>query len=175
MTNSQAVAHESWLVRCSHYPSRFRRSNPHIINHDRYPILLPRRLPGRHIPTLATYTPNSALPVSQFLANFHRDTAKNDQSTTTVHQEEPSAPSPLLEIAPHFPLHSVLPHSHPEGTCNLKRPWCSTLKNFSCRLSPLFSTCEPPNYNPSKKTHCNSNSPMLSSTLHPPPSPRKQA
>ena len=120
MTNSQAVVHESWLVRCFHHPSIFRRSNPHIINNERYPILLPRGLPGCHIPTLPTYTPNSAFSVSRFLANFHRDTAKNDNSTTTVHQEEPSPPSPLLEIAPHFPLHSVLPHSHPERTCNLQ-------------------------------------------------------
>ena len=89
MTNSQAVAYENWLVRCSHHPSRFRRSNLHIINHERFPIVLPRGLPGRHIPTLTTYTTNSAFPVSRFLANFHRDTAKNDHSTTTVHQEEP--------------------------------------------------------------------------------------
>ena len=180
VTNSQAPASESWLVRCSPCTSGFNQSNPHDINHGSLTILLPWGLPDRHVPFLANYTPNSAFPVSLSPTDFHRDITKNYHPTTTVHQEEPSPPSPLLEIAPLFPSHSILPRSHPKGTCSFNRPRCSSLngikastellvKNFFFRLSPLFSSCEPPNYNPPKRYI------TITITLHPPPPPRHKA
>ena len=57
MTNSQAAARGSWLVRCSPHISESSRSNSHDINHGRYSILLPWCLPGCQAFAPATYTP----------------------------------------------------------------------------------------------------------------------
>ena len=81
-----------------------------------------------------------------------------------------------LEIAPLFPPHSILPHSHHKGTCSFNRPRLTSLnrirtstellvKNFFFQLLTLFSVCEPPNHNPPKRVHCSSNSPANPSSL----------
>ena len=119
-------------------PLRFRiyRSNPHDINHGKYPILLPWVLTGWHYPALATYTPNSNLPVSPFLADFHIGTAKNYHPTTTVIQQEPAA----TRDSPTFPPHSILPHSHPKGTCSFDRHWCYSLNKIRAFTELLVKT-----------------------------------
>ena len=106
VNNSQAAAHESWLVRCSPPALGFGWSNPHDINCGRQPILLPWWLPRRHVPTLATYTANSAFPVSPFLTYLNSDNTKNYHSTTTVIPSSP--PSTPKEVA--VSVDSDVPH-----------------------------------------------------------------
>ena len=170
MSNSHAAAHDSWLVRWSPQASGFSWSNPHDMNYERLPLLLPWGLPCCHVPTLATYTGNSAFPVSPFLTNFHSATSKNYYSTTTFHQQEPVPYSPLLEIPPSFPLHSTLPHSHLKGTCSFNRPSCFSLNRIRA-LTGLLVKNFLFWFSPEIKVHCDSNSSTPSYTS---PLPWKQ-
>ena len=86
------------------------------------------------VPVLAT-----AFPVSPFLADFHRGTAKNYHPTTTGLQQEPTPQSPLLEIAPPFPPHSILPQSYHKGTCSFNRPQCSSLNRIGASVEYVNS------------------------------------
>ena len=98
MTNSQAAIYESWLVKCSRLTPRFSRNNLHDINHGRYPILLPWGLPGCRVPALATHTPDSTFPVTPPPTDFHPNTTKKYHPVTTVHQQEPTPPSPHFHL-----------------------------------------------------------------------------
>ena len=138
--------------------------------------------PNKCYAYLLNIEPNNLMFLKTYNTEFDDNivafiTTKNHHPTTTVHQREPAPPSPLLEIAHPTPLTRSPPlHSHPKGTYSFNRLRCSSLnrirsstellvKNFFFQWSPLFSTCEPSNYNRPKKVY------PIPIVLHPPPFP----
>ena len=61
VTGGWAAAHGSWLMGCSPHAPGFGRDGLRDMNHGRWPVLLPWRLPGRRLPDLTANVVNSSL------------------------------------------------------------------------------------------------------------------
>ena len=95
-------------------------SNLYDIIHGRQPILLLWRLPGRRVPTLATHTSDSALPVSP---------SPRDLLTKTTKELTPSHNSPPTRTDSTIPTHS--PWLPPLG----RHPAAASLPNLPSFVS----------------------------------------
>ena len=131
MTNRQAAAHESWLVRCSlslldlAICIILTTGGSPFCSHEGYLAFCP--------------CPSYCFPSVPIPSRFPQGTAKNYHPTTTGLQQEPTPQSPLLEIAPPFPPHSILPQSYPKGTCSFNRPQCSSLNRIRASVEYVNS------------------------------------
>ena len=147
MTNSQADAHESWLVRWSPHTLGFSWSNPHDMNYGGVVHSAPMGAPWSSCPYPSYLHRQLCLPSEPILKKFPQQ-----------HYQE----LPLNHNSPPTRTCSIVPF--------LSRLWCSSLnrirgstgllvKNFFFWFSPQI------------KVYCDSNSPSPSSTS---PLPWKQ-